>query len=61
MGDLDGDGRAARIDPRPNPAAERQRARRSCATYALGTAEPQQTLAELLDQLDLNPQKGETR
>jgi sulfur carrier protein ThiS len=60
-GDLDGNGRAARVDGQRNTAAERRTARRWCAAQALTTPKPHTTLAELLDQLDLNPKKGEPR
>jgi hypothetical protein len=61
MGDLDGDGRAARVDNQPNSLAERQRARRKAADLALGTNDPRQALRTVLDQLDLNPTQGEPR
>jgi hypothetical protein len=60
MGDLDGDGRAALLDTVADPTtAERQRARRASAIYALTTSQPHHTLAQLLDQLGLRPEHGE--
>lgn len=61
MGDLDGDGRAARVDGQRNTVPERQLMRRLCATAALTTPNPQHDLRKLLDQIDLRPQKGEPR
>lgn len=62
MGDLDGDGRAARVETIPNATqTQRQRARRKAADLALGEPDPHQALRRLLDLLDLNPADGEPR
>lgn len=60
--ELDCDGKGALLNTDARSAVnDRQKARRTCAHHALTTSQPHHVLAELLDQLDLNPQKGEPR
>lgn len=64
MGAIDeiaGDGKGIHLKPRPNTLAERQRVRRWCATEAITKApgHEHETLAELLDAIQLRPEPGE--
>jgi hypothetical protein len=44
---------------RPNSHAERQKARRWCASQALAAKDPHKALRELLHAIGLQPQEGE--